>query len=235
MKLAIMQPYFFPYVGYFQLIESVDHFVFYDDVNFIKKGWINRNNLLINKKRNLFSIPLKRASQNILIKDIELNITPNWIDKFFLTIESNYKKSPFFDDTYTLLKSVFESKNESICNLATNSIISTCDYLGINKKFSLSSQISPNTKGEEKSDRLINICKENNSTEYINTFGGEKIYNKDYFKQNSINLYFSESSIPIYSQHPYSKEFVPYLSIIDILMFNSKEEVKKMLNLNKIF
>src|SRR5690606_3799363 len=100
MKIAIMQPYLFPYLGYFQLINAVETFVFYDDVNFIKRGWINRNQILVDNKAALFTVPLKKASQNKLINEIDMAIDEKWLSQFFKTIEQNYKNAPYFDDTF---------------------------------------------------------------------------------------------------------------------------------------
>ena len=85
MKLAIMQPYIFPYLGYFQLLNSVDHFVFYDDVNFIKGGWVNRNQLLINNQNKFFTVPLKKIISFTPINEVEIHkkLYPNWRSKFY--------------------------------------------------------------------------------------------------------------------------------------------------------
>lgn len=226
-----MQPYIFPYIGYFQLIQSSDHFVFYDDVNFIKKGWINRNYLLVNGKRNLFTVPLIKPSQNKLIKDIEISKNQNWAEKLLLTIQSSYKKAPYFEETYTLIENIISKEFNSIGSLASESVLRICEFLSIKKKYSFSSKISSKSKELDKANRLITICKENNSETYINAIGGKDLYTKEFFLKQNINLQFLDSNIIEYSQKPYSSEFEPHLSIIDILMFNSKNEVKKMLDL----
>lgn len=228
MKIAVMQPYMFPYIGYFQLINAVDKFIFYDDVNFIKKGWINRNKILIGGKENLFSIPLKEASQNKLINQIKTDLDDKWIEKFYKTLEYSYKKAPYFQETILLCEEVFKNKNASIAELTIASIKAVSNYLEINTIFEISSQKYAETKGLEKADRLIKICKLNNATEYYNPGGGKEIYNKEYFDKFRVGLSFLECEIKPYKQ--FSKNFVPGLSIIDVLMFNSKEGMKKMLN-----
>ena len=140
-RIAIMQPYIFPYIGYFQLVYATDVFVFYDDVNFINRGWINRNRILLNGKEQLFTIPCKDASQNKLIKDIEVLHDPKSMQKTLATIQAAYKKAPFFADVYPLMENIFGVQYEiSISQLAIDSVISVCDYLGVIRKFKISSE-----------------------------------------------------------------------------------------------
>lgn len=227
MKLAVMQPYIFPYIGYFQLINAVDKFVFYDDVNFIKRGWINRNQILINKNAHLFTIPLIKASQNKLILEIELGIDEKWIATFLATLEFNYKNAPNFDEIFNLIQTIFSKQNRTIADLTIESITTISKYLGLLTQFEKSSISYASSKGMEKADRLIDITKKSNSNTYINPNGGKDLYTKAYFNKQGINLFFIENSILPYSQ--YKNEFISGLSIIDVLMFNSKENIKHML------
>ena len=144
MKVAIMQPYFLPYIGYFQLINAVDKFVIYDDVNFINRGWINRNNILINSKKSYINVPLKEASQNKLINEIFISTDINWQRKMIRTIELAYKKAPFFLEVFSAFKKILESKNETISQLNANLIIAVCQYLSIDTLIQLSSSIYEN-------------------------------------------------------------------------------------------
>ena len=128
MTLAIMQPYIFPYIGYYQLAGAVDKFVFLDDVNYINKGWINRNNILINGQANLFTIPLKDASQNKLINEVEVS-EGKWSEKLLRTIEMAYKKAPCFSDAFPVINEVLSSEERLIGNLAKKSVQSVSDYL----------------------------------------------------------------------------------------------------------
>lgn len=230
MKIAIMQPYIFPYIGYFQLINAVDKFIFYDDVNFIKSGWINRNQILLNGSKNLFTVPLKSASsfQNINETLIHSEIYLKWKKKFIKSIEQSYKKAPYFSSVFPLIQSVFEMSYHSIADLTINSIASVSNYLDLDTVFETSSEKYPETKGMEKAERLINICQINQSNTYINPSGGKELYQKDTFKKQDIDLLFIESELTPYPQ--FNNDFVAGLSIIDVLMFNSKEDVKKMLN-----
>lgn len=226
-KVAIMQPYAFPYIGYFQLIKAVDTFVFYDDVNFIKGGWINRNNILVNGQSNLFTIPLEKASQNILIKDIKIENSFN--SKIIKTIERAYSKAPYFVNVFPIIQNTFNNHAQSsIANFAIQGVIAILSYLNIKTEILISSIHFQETKGLEKAERLIQICKKLNANTYINAIGGQELYNKKQFAEHNINLYFLKSKALNYKQ--FHNEFIPWLSIIDILMFNDKEQVVKYFN-----
>lgn len=228
MNVAIMQPYIFPYVGYFQLIKAVDFFIFYDDVHFIKRGWINRNQLLINDKANLFSVPLKKPSQNKLINEIKLGLDQQWLKQFYSTVEFSYKKAPFYKEIFPLIQSVFEENHTTISDLAIDSVKKIANYLEVSTHFELSSEKYPQTKGMKKANRLIEICSIKKTKNYINPYGGIDLYDKNYFKKHNINLYFIKNFISTYQQ--FTDDFVGGLSIIDVLMFNHKQDVKEMLN-----
>lgn len=228
MKIAIMQPYTFPYIGYFQMIKAVDKFVFYDDVNFIKRGWINRNQILSNDEKQFFTIPLIKASQNKLINEIQINIESKEYSKLTTKIQQTYNKAPYFKQVFPVLEEIFNKKTVLISDFAINSVIKICQYLEINTEFLISSKCSSNTKGMDRADRLIEICKGEKCNDYINAIGGVELYDKEYFKKNGINLEFIKPNDIIYKQ--FTNFFVPWLSIIDVLMFNDVEKIHKLLN-----
>src|SRR5690606_28909470 len=151
-RIAIMQPYIFPYIGYFQLINAVDTFVFYDDVNFIKQGWVNRNSILVNNKDMLFTVPVAKISSFSEIKDTRLDHVNYsiWRNKFCKTLIQNYKKAPFFNEVYPLIRKILDNKIDTIGELAIISIINTCEYLDMEKDFKVSSIQFPDTKGLER-------------------------------------------------------------------------------------
>ena len=229
MKVAIMQPYVFPYIGYFQLIKAVDKFVFYDDVNYIKGGWINRNKILSNGKENLFTVPLDDASSFKLICDTGLNprLYSKWKLKFFKTVSQSYSNAPYYKDVYPIIDKSFDSAT-TISEVSINSVKLVCDYLCIRKDFYLSSIDFSDSKGMEREERLVHVCRKSDSEYYINMVSGSTLYTKDYFLKNGIKLDFLKPIITEYPQK--NNEFVTGLSIIDVLMFNSKQEVKEMLN-----
>jgi WbqC-like protein family len=222
MKIAIMQPYLFPYIGYFQLINLVDKFIFYDDVNFINKGWINRNNIGVNGKPNLFTIPLKEASQNKLINEIEILQDEKWQIRFLKTIEQNYKKAPQFHAVYPLITEIINQKERNISNFIFYSTKLICDYLDIKTTLIQSSTIYQNTNLKAQ-ERILDICIQEKASQYINPQGGTELYDKTFFENRNIQLNFLKSFPTIYPQ--FSTTFLPYLSIIDVLMFNKKSTI----------
>lgn len=226
MKLGIMQPYFFPYIGYWQLINAVDKYVVYDDVNYIKGGWINRNNILLNGGKHLITIPLEKASPFKLIN--EISVTGNEVlkNKLIKTIKSAYIKAPFYEQVMPQIETlIFE--NSSISELNFNIILTIQKYLDIQTEIFLSSQIKKNNelKGQ---DKVIDIVHIMGAEEYINAMGGQELYSKDNFAKEKIKLSFLKPNEIIYKQ--FKNIFVPNLSIIDVMMFNSPEQIKDMLD-----
>ena len=226
MKIAVMQPYFFPYVGYFQLIAAVDKFVVFDDVNYINRGWINRNNILVGGKSVLVTLPLKEVSQNKKIYEIDTTSDAKLIDKLVKTVMMNYKKAPFFEPVFTLIQQIFSNKSGSIAELNTIQLKSICAYLNIGSHLVTSSRFYNNDhlKGQ---DRIMDICNQENADIYINPIGGTELYKRENFEQKGIQLFFIKSQMIEYRQ--FNHPFVPWLSIIDVLMFNSVEQTREIL------
>lgn len=227
MKLAVMQPYLFPYIGYFQLIHSVDKFVVYDDVSFINHGWINRNRILVNGNAYLFTVPLKKASQNKLIKDIEIADEPNWKEKLLRTIETNYKKAPCFNSAIPLITDIMLMKEKTISKMIAQSIIAINKHLGIQTTIQTTSTVYNNSHLTAQ-DRILDICRKEQADHYINPIGGRELYLKERFSKENIDLVFLKTAPIIYRQ--FTHEFIPSLSIIDVMMFNSKEEIQNFLD-----
>lgn len=225
MRLAILQPYFFPYTGYFQLVKAVGKFIFYDDVNYINRGWINRNRILINGEAHYITVHQKDASQNKLINEIEILDNREKIKK---TILNAYKKAPYFNEAWHVLEKILEFDTNSISRLAAYSIEQVCNYLGIETNFEFSSEKYTHTSALKSANRLIAICKINNVSDYINPIGGMNLYHKEDFKTEGINLFFLKSKSIVYNQ--FNNPFVENLSIIDIMMFNSKDDITLILN-----
>lgn len=227
MKLAIMQPYLFPYFGYFQLISIVDKFIIYDDVQYIKGGWINRNRILLNTQAHLFTFSVKNDSAFL---NINQRYFTNKFDKekqkFLKIVYSAYSKAPFYLNIRKLLERILFTEELNISNMITQSLMLICNYLDIGTQFYISSEINKDNtlKGEE---RVISINKCLGSKHYINSVGGKTLYSKDVFKENGIKLSFIKPKLVEYKQ--FENQFVPWLSIIDVLMFNSVEKIREML------
>lgn len=227
MKLGIMQPYFLPYIGYWQLINAVDEYVICDDVNFIRHGWINRNRMLINNEPRLFNIQMLSASPNKLINQIEMSQDNIWKEKLLKTIKYCYSKAPYYKEVYPIIQDIIMCNESNLSKYIEYSIRIICKYLNINTKIIISSSLNKNNelKGQ---DRPIHICKILGATEYYNAIGGQELYSYKDFQDNGIKLRFLEADKIEYKQ--YSSDFIPNLSILDVMMFNSVEEINIMLN-----
>jgi hypothetical protein len=227
MKLAIMQPYIFPYIGYFQLIQSVDTFVLFDDVQFIKGGWINRNRILINGMENLFTFSVEQASIREIIANRKFSIKfANEKAKFLKTLRACYSKAPHYNETMVLIEKIFSYEEYNIVDFVEYHLRVICEHLEIKTQMIKSSEVKKNNDLQAEF-RVIDICKCLKGDQYINSIGGQDLYSRDHFNNNSIKLNFLKPRIVSYLQ--LGSEFVPHLSIIDIMMFNSKEEVKNLL------
>jgi hypothetical protein len=224
--VAIMQPYFLPYIGYFQLIKAADVFVIYDDVNYINKGWINRNYLLgVNNKQG-FTLPLNQASQNKLINEIDIFEFEKFKKSFLRTVELSYKKSPYYSSCVALINSIFDYQGLNLSGFIRNSIEVLARYLNISTAIVPSSSVYQNNNLKAQ-DRIIDICKKESATVYVNPIGGLELYSKELFTENQLELFFLKSGLIEYPQ--FNNEFIPWLSIIDVLMFNSKEQIHHLL------
>lgn len=223
-----MQPYFFPYIGYFQLVNAVDHFVFYDDVDFIKQGWINRNKILINKQETLITIPCKGVSSNKRINEIQLTNNTKYFKKLIKSIQQSYIKAPFFNDVFPLVEDVLLTDYEGIGQLASDSIKKVSHYLGFKTEFYSSTKSFSNTIELDRADRLISITKKLGCSNYINSTSGQKLYDKSYFIEHDVELAFLSPNLPKYKQ--FNDQFIQGLSMVDVLMFNEKRTVLEMIN-----
>lgn len=224
MTIAIMQPYFFPYIGYWQLIKAVDTFVIFDDVNYINKGYINRNNILVNGQKQLFTLELIGASQNRLINEIEVGSNQN---KMLKTISMSYKKAPCFSEVFPIIESILMCEEKNLSKYLGNSLKILAEYLNIKTRFLYSSDILKDNelKGEEK---IIDIVKRLNTSVYINAIGGQELYDREVFAKNNLELYFLNPKSQEYKQ--FKNEFIPNLSIIDLMMFAKNDDIQEMLN-----
>lgn len=228
MKVGIMQPYFMPYIGYFQLINCLDVFVIYDNIEYTKKGWINRNRILSNKTDYLLTLPLKKDSDFLNVN--QRFLSDNWQKektKLLNIIQASYQKAPNFTEVFKLIQTCFLFESKNLFEFIYHSIKTICSYLDINTKIVVSSSLSINhqLKAEEK---VLAICKTLQANQYINSIGGLQLYQQETFLEQNIQLNFIKTNHFTYSQ--FNHEFVPFLSIIDVLMFNSKSETKNFIN-----
>ncbi|HVG14701.1 MAG TPA: WbqC family protein [Chitinophagaceae bacterium] len=229
LKVAIMQPYFFPYIGQFQLIEAVDRFILFDDVQYIRHGWINRNRLLKPIEGNYYIIvPLAKHSSGTLIKDIKTVEGNEWKEKILRQLEHYKKKSPYYTNVRKLISDCLQTNDTNITQLNSICLKAVCDYIGINYKIEISSQMNldySNVKNTD--DWAIRISEQLGASEYWNPGGGVTLYDKAKFQNSNIKLSFLQPNLTPYNQHRTS--FEPGLSIIDVMMFQSPAEIKAML------
>jgi hypothetical protein len=223
MTVAIMQPYFFPYIGYFQLINSVDSFVFYDDVNYIKQGWINRNRILLNGANHMLTLQVVSSSSFKKINEITVG---NKNSKILKTIVQAYIKAPYFNETFPLIENILLYTEKNLAKFIQNAIVQISSHLEINTKLIVSSHIDKNLELRGK-DKVISICKQLGATRYINSIGGQQLYDKKEFQDAGIQLCFIKPKLVEYKQ--LNNSFIPGLSILDVLMFNGKNKTKDLL------
>lgn len=228
MKLAIMQPYFLPYVGYFQLVASVDKFVVYDDVSFIKKGWVNRNNLLVGGQAHLVTIPLTNGKRDVLIRDVLISTEDiKWRGKMTKTIRFAYSKAPMYESLFPWVEELIHSDEDSISRLNVAALKWICNYLSIPVEIVESSEIYENV-GLGRAERLADICRQEGADHYVNAAGGRELYEQEMFEPYGIKLSFLDPELVPYRQGCH--EFIPGLSILDVLMYNSPEVVRRMIH-----
>jgi len=223
-----MQPYLFPYIGYFQLINAVDEFIIYDNIQFTKKGWINRNRILVNGTDEYITIPLKKDSDFLDIKDRYLS--QEWINerkKILNRITESYRKASHFNIIYPIIERIMMYEDKNLFAFIFNSLKELNQYLDIKTPLIVSSIISINhdLKAENK---VIELCKARKAKTYINPIGGVELYNKETFNNKGLELKFLEANNITYPQ--FKNDFVSFLSIIDVMMFNSLEDIKLIIN-----
>lgn len=224
MKFAVMQPYLFPYLGYYQLVHSVDKFIFYDDVTFIKGGYINRNSIMVNGESKRFTVPVPGISSNKLINELYFDCN---VKKILKTLEQSYSKAPYFRDVYPIIREILTKKERCVSTLCRVSVEEIFMYLNIKKELINSSDLVFN-RNKNASEKLIEMSKVLACNEYVNAIGGSSMYDKKHFLNKEVELYFIKMKEIRYEQS--NNKFVPNLSIIDVLMHNSKKDIILMLD-----
>lgn len=222
-----MQPYFFPYIGYFQYLFACDKFVFYDNVNFITRGWINRNYINGPNGKTLLTIPLVNSSPNKTIRETMICHNGVWQKKILRTIEINYKKAIYFERVFPIIEEVVNNNSESIADIAALSISAVADYIGVDTKIEFASSRYMNAQ-LDKVERLIDICAKEKAETLILPNGAIDLYRKDNFTPENITPYFIKSE-PVGYTPCFKHKFIPNLSIIDVIMQNSVSDTRNLL------
>jgi hypothetical protein len=230
MKLAIMQPYFLPYIGYWQLISAVDVFVVYDNIQYTKTGWINRNRFLQNGTAKLFTIPIKKDSDYLDVRERSLAESFDR-RKLLRQFSAAYAKAPYYEQVAPLLTEIINWEDENLFGYILHSVLAVCSYLSIKTKIIVSSSV-PIDHSLKSEHKVLAICRALGADTYINAIGGQDLYSKERFSSNGIELRFIKSGDCQYRQ--FFDEFVPWLSILDVCMFNNRDDIRVMLA-NNIF
>lgn len=220
-SIAIMQPYFCPYVGYFQLIKSADVFVIYDNIEYTKKGWINRNRILANGEATTFSIPIRKDSDRLDVRQRFLadDFNPQ---KLMNRIKGAYAKAPFYVETLPLLERVFLQEERNLFAFIHHSVVEICDHLEIGTRIVSSSEVEIDHSLRSQ-DKVVAICQAFQADTYINPIGGQELYAKEAFRDHGLELLFLQTGDVVYPQ--FGADFVASLSIIDVMMFNDRKTI----------
>ena len=223
-----MQPYFLPYIGYFQLMNAVDEFVVYDNIEYTKKGWINRNRILVGGKDVYITLPLKKDSDFLDVRDRVLAESwPIEKNKILNRVSAAYRKAAYFNSVFPVFEECILFEERNLFTFILNSLHQVMAYLKIKTPVIISSSIliDHELKAEKK---VMAICKARKADSYINPIGGIQLYRQDRFKEQGLDLHFLKTSEFHYRQ--FEDDFVPFLSILDVMMFNSQEEIRAYLD-----
>ena len=227
MKIGFMQPYFFPYIGYFQLLNMVDKYVIFDNAQYANNKWGYRNRILTNGAPAYFRLKILKASQNKHFNEIIVSNDVEEKKKNIHALEYSYKKAPHFKEVMPMLEQFLMTDHDNLAEYNIASIKLIADYLDMNTEILLFSELDCESN-LKKQYRIYDVCRFLGGNEYINAIGGRELYDFDEFREYNLELAFLKTNDIIYPQ--YGEEFVPYLSIIDVMMFNSVPEIKEMLD-----
>jgi hypothetical protein len=229
MKFASFQPYFFPYLGHFDLINKVDKWIVSDSLQFINGGWINRNRILHPHSGWCYiTVPLKSHHHDILIKDVEIDNTQNWREQIFGQISHYRRQAPFYFEVLKLVELCLSYETNSISKLDTSILSIICKKLGISFDYLLRSEMTENSeKFTSRVDALCAMAKELGAKEFINPAGGAHLYDAERFNSLGVKLSFQCYTNLVYATGGYTYE--PALSIIDVMMWNSCAEIQRYL------
>ena len=224
MRIAIMQPYFLPYVGYFQLMSAADKFVLLDDVNFINRGWINRNRIAVNGEPYWITVPLAQASQNRLINEIRIVEDASWKRKVLRTVQLSYHDAPHSAEVFPLFSEILENAHGLLSLYLYRQLKRMADYLGLTVQIEKTAAVYPK-EGKSGQDRILDICRREGADGYINLPGGRDLYDPAAFSAAGIELLFLDPNLAQMNLH-YSGTEGPVLSILDLVMLNSAATVR---------
>lgn len=229
----MMQPYLFPYLGYFQLIAAADVFVLGDDLQYIRSGWVNRNRILCSGKAKLITFPLKRDRHDLAINKRELSdLYAEDVERLLTTLQLSYCRSPYYAQVMPLLERLLTFPVKNLAVYIEHSIREMCSYLHIDTPIFRGSDIDI-AAPTDKQDRVLKIVEKLEGDRYLNPIGGMELYDPNFFEREGVALRFFKMDPIEYRQ--YKGPFVSNLSIIDVLMFNCVEQVQELLKCYSVF
>lgn len=233
MKVALMQPYFFPYIGYFQLIHAVDEFVIFDNAQYIRRGWMNRNRILNAQKEAVYiNVPVQKAHRETKIKDIVINNNINWKENIFDQL-NYYQKAPYYPEIIDFLHECLNNKESNLSQFNTMLLKKVCKLLGIKTNITILSTDLPTVREANVADEWgVKVSKALNATVYINAIGGIEFYDQQKYMANGLDIQFIKPMLKPYKQ--FNNDFISGLSIIDVMMFNHLDEIKDMLDIHEL-
>jgi len=230
MKLANMQPYFFPYLGYYSLIQKTDQFILFDDVQFIRHGWIERNRILKPAEGwQYVSVPLEKFSLGTKINQVVISSKEDWRNRIFRQLEHYKKRSPYYQKALEVISASFDISTDSIVELNKNILLETCKYIEIPLNIQIFSEMNLEIESvTHPGEWALNISKALNATKYINPTGGSEIFQKEQFDRAGIGIDFMGNNLTTYNQR--RGNFEPGLSIIDVMMFCPPEQIRELVS-----
>lgn len=235
MRLAAMQPYFFPYLGYFSLLENADQFVVFDPVQYIRHGWINRNRILkpSGQQAQYIHVPVAKHARATPIRDIRIATGKHWKKRIFGQIRHYQKQAPYYKDVFPLIEDALQLETDRIVDLNVHCLSTLCRVLEIECEFILFEQIEPDMPPvNQPGEWALSMASVTGADCYVNPVGGVEIFDAHLFKQSRIGLEFLQNNLDEYSQR--NESFIPGLSILDVLMFNGFEETNKLIQSYRI-
>ena len=230
MKIAIMQPYFFPYIGYFSLIQNTEHFIFFDTPQYIRKGWINRNRIIGGNGKDIyFTVPVEKVEKDTAIRNVPISYKDDWREKMMGQLTIYKKRAPYYQNVTELVRSVITPDYRNISELAIASIKKTCEFIDMKLECDIYSEMSlPEFTVKAPDEWALYITKYTGYDTYVNPPGGKTFFKQEKYKNEGIELQFLSQELIPYRQR--TKEFIPGLSIIDVLMFCTPDEIKEMMD-----
>ncbi len=233
--LGIMQPYFFPYTGYFSLIMATDEWIVFDPVQFIRHGWIERNRVLKpDEGWQYIGVPLIKQSRETLIKDTQIRTEEPWQQKILRQLEHYRKRAPYYTSVVEFLTECFKFETSSITKLNTHLMQSVCNYVGIEFNAHIYSEMNlEHDVVTDPGEWALNISKALKASGYINPPGGVELFDRAKFSQAGVKLQFLKNNLKPYSQR--RPAFEPGLSIIDTMMFCSPSEIRGLIGDYELF